>query len=95
MANYLKPELLILIPLLIGLGQLLKKKFHVHGKYIPYCLLGVSFLIATVVGFILNSFTGWRLYLDAIVVCGLCHGAVAAFVAMGIYDTARTGSKEG
>lgn len=39
--QYIKPELLILIPVMILLGALLKKS-KVNDKYIPLCIGGVS-----------------------------------------------------
>ncbi len=95
MNNYLKPELLILVPVLIGIGQLLKKWMKKGVKYIPFILIGVSFVLATVIGFIASRHvTIWKLVLDAVVITGLCHGLVAAFIAMGVYDTARVPGKK-
>ncbi len=91
--NYLKPELLILVPLLIGLGRIVKQKMG-DAKWVPLILLATSVLIATVYGFIVTTRTGWRMALDAVVITGLCHGAVAAFSAMGLYDTAKSARKE-
>lgn len=95
MEKFLKPELLILVPFLIGLGQLFKAKLNLEGRLVPLCLLGTAVLMATGIGFFISPFVGWRLVLDAVLLTGVCHGAVAAFIAMGIYDTARTGTKEG
>lgn len=90
MEHYLKPEILILVPLLIGLGQLLKKKLSVKSELIPYFLMGISVSLAMGAGFLLSTFTGWRLVMDAVLVTGVCHGLVAAFVAMGVYDSATS-----
>lgn len=91
--NYLKPELLILVPLLIGLGRIVKQRMG-DAKWVPLILLATSILIATVYGFIVTTRTGWRMALDAVVITGLCHGAVAAFSAMGLYDTAKSARKD-
>lgn len=91
--NYLKPELLILVPLLIGTGRVIKQKMG-GAKWVPLILLAESILIATIYGFVVTTCTGWRMVLDAVVVTGVCHGAVAAFSAMGLYDTAKSAKKE-
>lgn len=91
--NYLKPELLILVPLLIGTGRIVKNKMD-GAKWVPLILLGEAVGIATIYGFIMTDCTGWRMALDAVVITGICHGAVAAFSAMGLYDTAKPAKKE-
>lgn len=93
MTSYIKPELLVLIPLLIGTGRVVKQKMG-GAKWVPLILLSASILIATIYGLIVSRYTGWRMVLDAVVITGICHGAVAAFSAMGIYDTAKTATKE-
>jgi hypothetical protein len=92
--DYLKPQLLILIPVLIGIGRLLTQQYGVKPKLIPYFLLVIAFIVATVYGLITSTYTGWRLVLDAVVLSGICHGAVAAFTAMGLYDTAKSTVKK-
>ncbi len=87
--NYLKPELLILVPMLIGVGRI-AKQYLGDGKRVPLVLLVTAVSIATIYGFVITTLTGWRMVLDAVVITGLCHGAVAAFSAMGIYDTAKS-----
>lgn len=87
--NYLKPELLILVPMLIGVGRI-AKQYLGDGKRVPLVLLVSAVSVATIYGFVITTLTGWRMVLDAVVITGLCHGAVAAFSAMGIYDTAKS-----
>lgn len=88
--EYLKPALTILIPLLIGFGQILKTKAKVNTKFIPLILLLIGFVFACVYGFITSEQTGWRFWVDSIVITGLCHGCVAAFCAMGIFDLGKS-----
>lgn len=87
--DFLKEALLILIPLLIGIGQILKVKMSVPSKYVPVILLCISILLAFVYGLISSTESGWRYWVDSIVITGLCHGCVAAFCAMGIFDLGK------
>lgn len=92
--QYLKPALLILVPLLMGFGQVLKKSWNVSTKFVPWILLACSILLASVYGLVVSDQTGWRFWVDAIVMTGLCHGTVAAFGAMGIFDLVKSARKE-
>lgn len=46
MDKYIKPELLILVPCLYGLGMILKNTNLINDKYIPLVLTGVSLVLA-------------------------------------------------
>lgn len=98
MESMIKPTLLILIPILNAIGQWLKGEKAVDGTYskariktvdIPLVLLGISILVSIVYGFIVSTFQGWRMVLDAVVITGLLQGSLVAFVSMGVYDTAK------
>ncbi len=90
--QFLKPELLILVPFLIGIGELLKKK--VKANSIPLCLILVSIFVSMIYGLFVSDYTGWRYFVDVFFNIGLLHGSVAAFCAMGLYDTAKLGVKK-
>lgn len=85
--TYLKPELLILVPFLIGFGEFIKPRLKKLS--VPFVLLLSAIIIATVYGLIVSKLSGWKYILDAVVVIGVLHGSVAAFSAMGLYDTVR------
>lgn len=94
MDAYIKPQLLVLIPLLIGIGKAIKPSLKKRsdgstGRLIPLLLLFTSIAIATVYGFIATTYVGWRMVLDAVVITGIVQGSLAAFSAMGMYDTTR------
>lgn len=91
--EYLRPELLILVPVLIGTGQLAKMQ-GLQAKRVPFLLLLVGILAASVYGFVTTEYVGWRMILDAIVVTGMLHGSAAAFIAMGMYDTTRSAARK-
>ena len=86
--DYLKPELVILVPLMMGLGEVVKKK-GLAAKWVPLVLLGAGFVLASVYGLVASTLEGWRFWVDGIVVTGLFHGCVAAFCAMGIFDLGK------
>ncbi|MDY4611486.1 MAG: hypothetical protein SPD11_12820 [Sphaerochaetaceae bacterium] len=103
MDKYILPQLLILVPFLIGLGKVIKpylldtatdtliKRVFKSTSRIPYILWGVSVMVSTAYGFIYNS--GYAGGLDkaifAVLIVGILHGSVVAWTAMGIYDTAK------
>lgn len=91
---HLKSELMILVPFLIGLGQILKKRWAIDPKTVPWILLAISVCFASIYGLISTDETGWRAWVDGLVMTGLAHGAVAAFSAMGIFDLGKSARKE-
>lgn len=106
MEKYILPQLLILVPFLIGLGNLIKpylaedaktnifKKTLKTTQRIPFALWTVSFTVSVIYGFIYQSgYTGWKQAVYAVVIIGLLHGSVVAFTAMGLYDTAKASSR--
>ena len=44
--EYIKPELMVLIPALIGLGSILKNTEKIKDNYIPLILTGVSLILS-------------------------------------------------
>lgn len=44
--EYIKPELMVLIPALIGLGFILKKTEKIKDNYIPLILTSVSLILS-------------------------------------------------
>jgi len=104
----LKTQLFALIPILNVIGQWLKGEKSTDGtgvatypkakvkiQYIPYILIAISIVVSTAVGLILSPYHGWHYWADAILVTGVLHGLVAAFCAMGLYDTAKVLGKKG
>ncbi|WP_320122731.1 phage holin family protein [uncultured Sphaerochaeta sp.] len=98
MENMIKPALLVLVPILNVVGQWMKgqtlgtgaaQKAKVESNLIPVILICTAVLVSTIYGFIVSSYQGWRMILDAVVMTGLLQGALVAFVSMGVYDTLR------
>ena len=100
--DYLKPALLPLVPILITLGFWLKGKkvetykgntypnARIPTGRIPIVLIAIACVVSIIYGFIISPYTGWRMILDAVVMTGLLNGIMAAFMAMGLYDLAKS-----
>jgi Na+-translocating ferredoxin:NAD+ oxidoreductase RnfE subunit len=102
--QYVKLELLILIPFLIGLGQVIKlilastssskpisflKKMIRSTSRIPYFIWAAGFLCAAIYGFLISPYNGWKFVVDGLFATGFVQGSVVAWTAMGLYDTAK------
>ena len=99
--GYIKPELLILIPvaMIAGLGikkamlaspeGWLAKMLRMDTKNIKWLLLAICYAIAIAVGFITGDSLGWRAIAEAVVIYGLLHGTVCWFIATRLYDKVR------
>lgn len=103
--SYIKPMLLILVPVLNGLGELLKgvlvaenpsrmqkwiAKRLVDKSRLPLWLLVIGIILAAIYGLVFSTFTGWKYFLDAFVITGIVQGAACAFIAMGLFDSIKT-----
>lgn len=102
--GYIKTVLLILIPFTWAYGKLLKtclqneklegfsgfvKKVLKDTSGIKPMLYITNFLLATIIGFIDSSATGWRFYAEPVVIYGFFHGTVVTFIATRLYDIVR------
>ncbi len=74
---FIKPELLILIPVLYFIGIGLKKSEHVKDKYIPISLGGAGVLLAVIWVIATTVITGFQDVLMALFV-GLTQGVLCA-----------------
>ena len=75
--NYIKPELLILAPVLYLLGAALKKAQAFADKYIPLALGAAGVLLAVVWVLATTDMTGYKDALQAVFVA-LTQGILAA-----------------
>lgn len=104
MTPYIKPSLMVLVPFLIGLGNivrlcltletvtnkvvlLIRKVFKTTSR-IPYFLWAVAFLMATIYGFVISPYSGWKLFADALTT-GLVQGSVITWTSIGLYNTTK------
>lgn len=74
---FIKPELLILIPVLYFIGVGLKKSEYVKDKYIPLSLGGAGVLLAVIWVMATTVITGFQDVLMALFV-GLTQGVLCA-----------------
>ena len=106
MEKFLRPELLVLFPVLNGLGVWLKGKMvldqfgektypkaKIASKFIPIFLVCFAVFVCTVYGFISTEYTGWRMILDAVVMTGIVQGVLVTSVSVLGYDVLK-GVKE-
>lgn len=92
LANLARPEFVILVLFLNGLGSVLKYYTTIQNRLIPIVLLGVAFLLETYMGY-----RGSSGLFDAIVTGGLVNGGTATAIAVFgwdmIYGAFRKGTK--
>lgn len=98
MDKYINSNLLILIPLTMCIGFILKnlynnsydiRKILRSTNGIKITLYIMDIVLASIIGLAISNYTGWRLFIDGIVRLGLCHGGVCCFMATKLYDKAR------
>ena len=58
-SNYIKPELLVLVPVLYLIGAALKKS-QMANRWIPLVLGGISVVLSAVWVFATGEFAGWQ-----------------------------------
>ena len=85
--NYIKPELVALVPLLNVIGQAIKKRTD-NKKLLMILLFVFGFVLSTVYGLISSRYTGRGRILDAVVMTGLIQGTLATLLSFGTYDAA-------
>ena len=99
MEKYINTNLLILIPMTMLFGFVLKTMwnedtFHVRKllrstRGIKVTLYIIDIALASIIGLTISTQTGWKYAVDVIVRLGLCHGAVCCYVATKLYDKSR------
>lgn len=102
--GYIKTVLLILIPFSWVVGKALKNCIESDAKTgakgfikkvlkdtggIKPALYLINFVLATIIGFIDSSATGWKFFAEPIVLYGFLHGTVVTFIATRLYDLVR------
>ena len=81
--QYIRPELLILIPILYGMGICIKKTRYINDEFIPYILGFVSIFLSGLYILAVSDISGG--YQDILIVIfniliqGLCCAGVAVY----------------
>ncbi len=68
--NYIKPELLIFIPVLVAVGAAIKNLTKINNKWIPILLGGLGIVLVTIYQLAFGTIeggNGWALALTSIV----------------------------
>lgn len=65
-SRFVKPELLVLVPVLYFIGMGFKKSKHVHDNHIPLLLGACGIVLAILWVLATSSITGWQSALMAI-----------------------------
>jgi len=92
LANLVRPEFVILVLFLSGLGSVLKYRTPVDNKLIPAVLFGTAFLIGASSGYV--NATEYRWY-EALVTGGLVNGGTATAIAVFGWDAFHGVYKKG
>lgn len=91
--NYVKPELLVLIPVLYFIGMGLKRSQAVADKYIPLLLGGVGILLALLWVLAGSELTGMQDILRA-VFAALTQGVLCAGCSVYAHQLGKQAGKE-
>lgn len=99
MEKYINTNLLILIPMTMLFGFVMKTmwnedKLHIRRlirttRGIKVALYIIDIALASIIGLTISTQTGWKYLVDVLVRLGLCHGAVCCYVATKLYDKSR------
>lgn len=99
MEKYINTNLLILIPMTMLFGFVIKTlwnedKLHIRRlikstRGIKVTLYVIDIVLASIIGLTISTQTGWKYLVDVFVRLGLCHGATCCFVATKLYDKSR------
>lgn len=80
-------DLLFLVPILLGVGIILKKLTDLSNELIPALLfLFVAFPVCAVVGFFISANTGFQKVLDCIGRYGIFQGFLLTALSVTVYD---------
>ena len=90
--EFIKPELLILIPVLYLLGVALKKS-QVKDKLIPWILGGSAIVLALIYIAATAAFTGWQSILLG-VFSGVTQGALCAGASVYVNQLVKQSGKD-
>lgn len=75
--EFIKPELVVVVPFLVIIGSAIKKSQKIKNEYIPLLLIACGVVIAGIYVLATSDLTGWQSVLMA-VFTALVQGALCA-----------------
>lgn len=90
--EFIKPELLILVPVLYLFGLALKKS-ELRDKYIPWLLGAVAVLLSLVLVFATSALSGWQSVLLA-AFSGVTQGVLCAGASVYVNQLVKQAGKD-
>jgi len=91
--EYIHPDFLFVVPVLLGLGMILKKYTKIDNGLIPTINFVVAALMCAIWGYSMSAFTGGDRVFDALVRSGFAQGFLVSAVATKLYDGAHGAKK--
>lgn len=85
--RWIRPDFVFIVPILIGVGLILKYRTALSNKLIPVFLFLVGFFIATIWGYITSHYLGGARVFDAFIIAGVSQGFVTTAAAVMIYSS--------
>lgn len=83
--SYIKPELLVLVPLMFGLGAALKADKRFPSANIPYTLAVAGMALAALYGAATAQLNGWQSVAMA-VFTAIVQGGLCALASVGVHQ---------
>lgn len=93
LTDYIKPELLILVPVLYCVGLAFKKSAVVADKFIPLLLGACGVVLSVLYVLSTSDVTGWQAALSGVFVA-LTQGVLCAGASVYVNQVIKQGRKE-
>lgn len=90
--QFIRPEIAVLIPFLMGIGFLLKRHPNFESWRIPFVLYGIGMIITPVYLVVVVRYEDT---LAAAVVVGIIQGVLTACSAVGLYEGCKKFKQQG
>jgi hypothetical protein len=58
---------------------------------LPVFVWALSFVLASVYGFVVSQYEGWRMVVNAVLQVGFVQGSIVGFASMGVFDAVLKG----
>jgi len=85
--TWIRTDFVFIVPILIGVGLILKYRTPQNNKLIPLFLFAVAFPLASIWGFVSSQYLGGARWFDALIIAGVSQGFVCTASAVMIYGS--------